>query len=173
MGKKPSFGAGFWVRFFLVITLLFFGLWQANQVNLALREARRQALGLGDNNGRIAWIKFKYPFSVSDEKPFPVVLVYHRDYQKYAPLASVRNLGIFTYMGRPSIYPVRLAPPYRQALFLSGHGIIVETYFCRRGPCLYTPKAAYSALVEIPWELNLVLGGTLEVLSYGEWLKKP
>lgn len=94
-----SFGRSFWIRLALILLLLFLGLWQANQVNRSIFEARRQALGLTDNNGRKAWVRFNYPFPAADSKPFPVILVYRPHYPRYVAFAEKENTGIFTYMG--------------------------------------------------------------------------
>lgn len=173
MDGRREIPRGLLLRGLLVLTLLLVGIWQGYRASLLQKEAEARAYGLVDNSGRTAWVRFQLdPIWKGD--PFPVLLMYVADYNRYTSIAlkEKKNLAFLTYMGGPSLLPISLSYPYNRVALLSGDGILVWEYTCPQRICTVVPPMAYSAFIELPWDIPLLQGASLEVVKYGEWVER-
>lgn len=172
MEKARTVNRPLLLRGLLLLALLLFGLWQGWQAQVEMRQAQMRRLGLQDNSGRLATLRLAYP---TGEKtpPFEALLVYERDYSRYRPLVEARRLSVFTYLAEVRPAPVRLSPPHREAVYLSGEGVVVGRGACPQGrdTCTLVPFLPYRGLLELVDPLNPPMGGSLEVVDYGDYVR--
>lgn len=171
--NPPQKTPGFWVRALLLLALLGFGLWQGWRIQESLKQAQAASLGLADNSGRQAVLRFVSPLGTRG-RPFKALLVYQKDYRRLRTKAEALGLVPLTYMGEPSLTPVTLIAPYTHVVFLSGEGVVLASRSCPEGRslCTITPPLPYSGFLEFPYSPGLRMGETLEVVEYGSWISQ-
>lgn len=170
--NPPSRTPGFWVRLLLLLALLGLGLWQGWQTQESLKRAQAQSMGLTDNSGRQATLRFVSPLG-GKGRPFGALLIYQGEYRRLRPRAEALGLVPLTYMGGPSLIPITLTAPYTHVVFLSGEGVVLGSASCPQGRslCTVNPPLPYSAFLEFPYPPGLRVGESLEVVEYGTWVR--
>ena len=171
--KRGGRGVFFWLRLLLLGALLLYGAYASVTTSSKIRKVQAQSLGLRDNDGRLAVVRFEDPLRQRTERYFLLLARGDREERAQKALTGggrARGHGVFLYYSEPLLMPYQVSEPFRWALLLSPEGIVVQSAPCPSPPCRFSPHLPYKGSVELLVPSRVGFGWRMSVEQYGEEL---